>query len=280
MLDLAGGNTLLSDEQKSLMNTNCLGWDCSVQTQTDFVGKNGNLSQSGFVLWTFFGIFKCTVPVVVIVNSDTPANLNITNLVNAAFMNAAIPPPGPLKDPCLPPPATVFQLQNVPQEIPPDVVAIPQPTQLVLQAQPPAVAPTSTPQPQPPTATQALQLAPVIPFLVATNTRPVFILLPPKTPILVSPINRANIQCSEVKLDWRPGSDQSSSVSYRVQLEKLVGRSYVEDKNWNKDDGTSVKFNPQCNTGYRWRVRATDGAGSKSDWTEYEQFSVGDRPPG
>ncbi len=280
MLDLTGGNTLLSDEQKSLMNADCLGWDCSVQTQTDFVGKNGNLSSSGFVLWTFFGIFKCTVPVVVIVNSDTPSNLNITSLVNTAFVNAGIPPKGPLNDPCLPPPATVLNLQFQAQDIPPDVVAMPQPTQLVLQAQPSPIPtvpkPTQKPpqpQAQPTATTQSLQLVPLVPLLPADTT-------PPRPPALVSPINKVNLQCSEVTLLWRPASDPSGIESYRIELQKLVGRDYVDEKNWNQKDGTSVKFNPQCNTGYRWRVRAKDGAGNNGDWTAYEQFSVGDRPPG
>jgi hypothetical protein len=289
MLDLAGGNTLLSDDQKYVMNTNCLGWDCSVQTQTDYVGKNGNLSSSGFVLWTFFGIFKCTVPVVVIVNSDTPSNMNITSLVNTAFVNASIPPPGPLKDPCLPAPAN-FQLQESPllqnpiEEIPPDVIAIPQPTEIVVQGQPPVLKPTSTqqpPQPQPrpqPTATQALKLVPLVPLVLSTNTSIVFAVVP-KAPVLVSPINKENVQCSKVTLLWRPASDPSGIKSYRIELEKLVGRSYVPEKDWNKKDETSVKFDPECNTGYRWRVRATDGAGNQGDWTNFEQFSVGDQPP-
>ena len=290
MLDLAGGNTLLSDDQKYVMNANCLGWDCSVQTQTDYVGKNGNLSSSGFVLWTFFGIFKCTVPVVVIVNSDTPSNMNITSLVNTAFVNAAIPPPGPLKDPCLPPPAN-FQFQQIPlpeipfQEIPPDVIAIPQPTEIVVQVRPPALASTSTPEPpqprpQPPTATQALQLVPLVPLVLSTNTRVVFQLVPPREPVLVSPIDEVNVQCSEVTLLWRPASDPGGIAGYRIELEKLVGRSYVSEKDWNKKDETLVKFDPECNTGYRWRVRAVDEAGNQGDWTGYEEFSVGDRPPG
>lgn len=91
MLDLAGGNVLLSDSLKTLMNNNCLGWDCSVQTQNGFVGKNGILQYGNAWLWTFFGIFKNTVPVVVIVNSNTPAN--ITNVVATAYAGAGVPHP-------------------------------------------------------------------------------------------------------------------------------------------------------------------------------------------
>lgn len=95
VLSLDSGNTLLTDAQKQQMNTNCLGWDCSVQTQTDFVGKNGILKGGNNKVWlyTFFGIFKGTVPVVVVVNSDTPNGANITSVVVNAFQNATVPHP-------------------------------------------------------------------------------------------------------------------------------------------------------------------------------------------
>jgi CubicO group peptidase (beta-lactamase class C family) len=97
LLSLASGTSLLSEAQRTLMASNCLGWDCSVQMQTDFVGKNGLLPDpngSGRVwLWTFFGIFKGFVPVVVVVNSDTPGTANITGIVVGAFANATVPHP-------------------------------------------------------------------------------------------------------------------------------------------------------------------------------------------
>lgn len=93
LVDLAGGNVLLTDAQKSEMNANCLGWDCSVQPQKDFVGKNGILPSGTTWLWTFFGIFKGRVPVVLVVNSNIPGNSNITDIVVNAFTNAAVPHP-------------------------------------------------------------------------------------------------------------------------------------------------------------------------------------------
>jgi CubicO group peptidase (beta-lactamase class C family) len=102
LLSLLGGTTLLTDAQKTQMNTFCLGWDCSVQSQTGFVGNNGILPfQNGTPgLWTFAGIFKGTVPVVVIINSvvvnnaNVPdQNFNITGLVATAFNNAGVPHP-------------------------------------------------------------------------------------------------------------------------------------------------------------------------------------------
>jgi hypothetical protein len=88
---LIGNNTLLTDAQKTLMNKGCLGWDCSVQTQTDYVGKNGllvNAPTGGFELNTFIGIFKGKLPFMLIINSDP--GQNITGLVANAFAGAGI----------------------------------------------------------------------------------------------------------------------------------------------------------------------------------------------
>lgn len=93
--DLISGNNLLSDTQKSSMTSNCLGWDCSVQTQIDYVGKNGlivqsnNPSGSGWEDNTWWSIFKGKLGVIVITNSDPGANLN--QIVPIAFQNAKVP---------------------------------------------------------------------------------------------------------------------------------------------------------------------------------------------
>ena len=87
--DLANGNVLLSDSQKALMgnttgqkqravlgNMNCLGWDCAVRSDCPdpYVCKNGTqFEPSGIEVHTYAGIFNCTVPVVVIVNSYLPS---------------------------------------------------------------------------------------------------------------------------------------------------------------------------------------------------------------
>ena len=44
-------------------------------------------------LWTFFGIFKGTVPLVLLVNSDTPGSVNITDVVVEAFNSGTVPHP-------------------------------------------------------------------------------------------------------------------------------------------------------------------------------------------
>ena len=89
MIALVGGTTLLDSAQKDLMDSNCLGWDCSVQSQVDYVGKNGGLTYGGGrSLATFVGIFKGSVVVVVMVSSPPPTN--ITDVVATAFTNAAV----------------------------------------------------------------------------------------------------------------------------------------------------------------------------------------------
>lgn len=93
LLALTGGTKLLTNAQRTQMDANCLGWDCSVQNQFDFRGKNGILNGGPNTPWlyTFAGIFKGTVPVVVVVNSDTPTGTNITEVVRQAFVNAVVP---------------------------------------------------------------------------------------------------------------------------------------------------------------------------------------------
>jgi hypothetical protein len=97
MLDLASGNLLLTNAQKSQMHLNCLGWDCSVRPDcpSPYVCKNGSLSSGGKTLWTYLGIFKCTVSVTVFVNSPIQGlpNNDIIGVVGNAYNGAAVPVP-------------------------------------------------------------------------------------------------------------------------------------------------------------------------------------------
>ena len=104
--DIATGNVLLTNDEKTQMFANCLGWDCSVRSDcpNPYVCKNGDLPNGPIAVWTYAGIFKCTVPVVVVVNSflpapyqpyDTsdnsiPSNGDIIGVVHAAYNAAAV----------------------------------------------------------------------------------------------------------------------------------------------------------------------------------------------
>jgi len=78
---LASNTTLLSTPNKADMMQNCLGWDCAVNRvcPTPYVCKNGALfggPQTATTqypqVWTYAGILKCNVPVVLVVNSPLP----------------------------------------------------------------------------------------------------------------------------------------------------------------------------------------------------------------
>jgi Beta-lactamase len=104
--DLATGNTLLTNDEKSLMFSNCLGWDCSVRSDcpNPYVCKNGGppnhwVNTELFTFSTYAGILKC-IPVVVYVNSVLPYPYypndgDIIGLVGLSY-NAAITSNGPL----------------------------------------------------------------------------------------------------------------------------------------------------------------------------------------
>jgi len=106
--DLATGNTILTNSEKQTMFQGCLGWDCSVRPDCEFVCKNGAFpggpqsdpwSTSDPQVWTFAGIVKCNVPVVVVVNSPLPAayeppapgHNDIIGLVENALTSSVVP---------------------------------------------------------------------------------------------------------------------------------------------------------------------------------------------
>lgn len=95
---LANRNVLLTGAEKKQMFTDCLGWDCAVRSDcpSPYVCKNGDLTNgSGISVWTYAGVFKCNVPVVVVVNSPLPAPYqnggDIIGLVADAYRQASVP---------------------------------------------------------------------------------------------------------------------------------------------------------------------------------------------
>ncbi|MBV8171009.1 MAG: serine hydrolase, partial [Candidatus Eremiobacteraeota bacterium] len=72
---LINGNHLLNDADKSLLLAsppNCIAWDCAqgAECPNPYVCKTGLLKSGDVVLQTYIGIFKCSTPVVVIMNSS------------------------------------------------------------------------------------------------------------------------------------------------------------------------------------------------------------------
>jgi len=96
--DLATGSTLLTSSERQQMFSNCLGWDCAVRSDCPDpnVCKNGDLyNGAGTSVWTYAGVLKCNVPVVVVVNSPLPAPYqpgeDIIGLVADSLKAAAVP---------------------------------------------------------------------------------------------------------------------------------------------------------------------------------------------
>ena len=94
LTSIASNNTLLTDAQRQQMIANCLGWDCAVRNDcpNPYVCKNGDLAN---MVWSYAGIFKCNVPVVVYVNSPLPAPYqppgnDIIGLVQNAYNGAVV----------------------------------------------------------------------------------------------------------------------------------------------------------------------------------------------
>jgi CubicO group peptidase (beta-lactamase class C family) len=107
--DLASGNKLLTPGQKSLMNTGPLGWDNTVRSDcpSPYPCKNGDLIPANDViphLWTYAGLFKCSVKVTIFVNSSInglPSG-DIIGIVAAAYNAAAVPLPSGAPQPTCP----------------------------------------------------------------------------------------------------------------------------------------------------------------------------------
>jgi len=96
----------------------------------------------------------------------------------------------------------------------------------------------------------------------------------PPAPSLVQPTGGIELPCDDVALDWNPVSDPSGINTYYVKVEKTAGSP--EPGGWTT---TNTQFTIpavwlECGQGYRWAVRAEDGAGNSGPWSSWGTFSV------
>ena len=96
---LMNGNSLLSEHDKDLLLApppHCIAWDCAQGTKCPdpYLCKNGFLHAGNTAIRTYIGIFKRSVPVVVLVNSGLPRGTKggIVGLVIQAYNAAATLP--------------------------------------------------------------------------------------------------------------------------------------------------------------------------------------------
>jgi CubicO group peptidase (beta-lactamase class C family) len=90
---LIHGNSLLASSERQQMDSNCLGWDCSLTGTASYVGKGGDSASGSAALHTFFGIIAGTIPVVVVTNSNWGATNphsgeDLTSVVETALFAA------------------------------------------------------------------------------------------------------------------------------------------------------------------------------------------------
>lgn len=97
---------------------------------------------------------------------------------------------------------------------------------------------------------------------------------PPPTPSLVAPANGSQITNTTPTLDWTDVTDPSG-VTYTVQVsvDENFGSYVVNQANLTSSQFT-VTTPLNYNTVYYWRVKAVDGAGNESSWSNIFSFTV------
>ena len=100
---------------------------------------------------------------------------------------------------------------------------------------------------------------------------------PPPAPSPAVPQNGLTIACKgSQSLAWLPVDDPSGINNYQVEVQRHSG-----DNNWQTVGGSpfstgskTVNVPVECGWYYRWRVRATDGAGNVGSWSGWSQFAI------
>lgn len=101
---------------------------------------------------------------------------------------------------------------------------------------------------------------------------------PPPVPVPQVPANSLSIACkASQSLVWLPVTDPSKIKEYQVRIQRSS-----DNINWSdlatspitglKDKTTTIPV--ECGWYYRWRVRAVDGVGNISDWSNWSTFII------
>jgi hypothetical protein len=110
--------------------------------------------------------------------------------------------------------------------------------------------------------------------LVVTVSEPVDT-TPPPVPAPAVPADELVIDCTvQQTLAWLPVEDPSG-VIYYVKLEQQIkAGEWSSAAGYGPVSGKQVEADVSCGGIYRWAVRAEDGAGNISAWSEWYTFSV------
>jgi hypothetical protein len=99
----------------------------------------------------------------------------------------------------------------------------------------------------------------------------------PPAPTSLTPSDDTLFKCQgSVTLSWSAVKDPSGVAGYYVQLERKVNEKVWEPMNtWGLLNGTQTDVPVSCGLGYRWSVRARDGAGNLGPWSSWATFGIG-----
>jgi hypothetical protein len=119
--------------------------------------------------------------------------------------------------------------------------------------------------------------APPLPTETPTAPPPVADTTAPPVPSPVSPTGGTTLACSSsALLNWSAVNDPSGISGYSVEIQRSS-----DQISWSSAPGSPVNtvddkasIQVECGWYYRWRVRARDGAGNSSAWSNWATFSV------
>lgn len=191
--------------------------------------------------------------------ASVPDAISVQVVGAAAAAPTEVPTAPPTEEPAPtePPPADTPIPTLVPTLVPTPVPTLP-PTPV------PTLPPTLPPTPVPTTP-------PTIPPTTPPDDTP------PPVPSPQVPADEQELSCrSEQNLVWLPVSDPSSPVVYYVKLElQLTATTWQSVRGWGPEPGKQVQAEDLvCGATYRWAVRAQDGVGNLSAWSEWSEFTI------
>jgi hypothetical protein len=98
---------------------------------------------------------------------------------------------------------------------------------------------------------------------------------PPPVPTPSVPADGLALSCrTKQNLVWIPVEDPSGVV-YFVKLESQISETaWMPVREWDSISGKQVEADVDCGIVYRWAVRARDGAGNTSAWSDWYTFGI------
>jgi len=100
---------------------------------------------------------------------------------------------------------------------------------------------------------------------------------PPSVPTLLSPSNGALLPQKTVpwSFDWSDSSDAESGISqYQLQVYRVVSSPFIDVNTVNSEHSQVAEVAYPYISGWKWRVRAQNGAGLWSAWSSVRTFDA------